>query len=574
MINLKLHAELAKAAAKHFHLKPEEVELSVARDLTHGDYSTNVALRIASRWGVPPRAAAETLLAELNESKAIARYCRQVEIAGQGFINFWLKHEVLLERLSEVTKNIQHPAWKKQKILVEYSSPNIAKPMHVGHIRSTIIGQALANIYEALGAKVIRLNHLGDWGTQFGKLISAYKMWGSKKAVKRDPIGELLALYVRFHEEMKQRPELEAMGQEEFKKLEEGNRENRALWKWFRDESLRVFNAMYKRLEVSFTHVTGESFYEPILKGVISDLLRRKLATRNSDGSVIVHLEHEGLPPALIQKSDGASLYATRDLAAIRYRVKHFKPSQILYVVGNEQALHFEQVFAVAKQAGYASRVNLTHIKFGALLGQDGQKFATREGRLIKLEEVLAEAVTRARAVVDEKASKLQAKVKLHVSEVVGVGALKYNDLSQNRHTDITFNWDRMLAFDGNSGPYLQYTYVRMKSILRKVFGKKSVKITVSPEVLVELTPSDVRMLRVLAQYPDMLLKAARENGPHLLAGYLYELAESTNSFYHDSPVLGSGPILRAFRLRVVESAAQVLQQGLGILGIKTVEQM
>lgn len=569
MLSLKLQHEVAQAAQKHYQLSPEEVEVVLTRDLSHGDYTTNVALKVASTWGVPPREAAQTLLEELSASRFISRHVAKVELAGPGFINFTLKPEVLFQELAAVAKAQVSPTFRGKRVIVEYSSPNIAKPMHIGHLRSTIIGQAVANIYQTLGAKVIRINHLGDWGTQFGKLIAAFKLWGSRSAVHRHPIEELLKLYVKFHEVLKTEPELEQKGQEEFKKLEQGDRKNRALWQWFRLESLREFSALYQRLGVKFNHVTGESFYERLLPGIVAEFLKRKLAVKNADGSVVVHLEGEGLPPALIQKSDGVSLYATRDLAAIRYRVKQYRPNSILYAVGNEQALHFEQVFAAARHAGYAPHhVELQHLKNGLVLGEDGQKLATREGKIIKLDDVLAEAVTRARAVVDSKNSKLTAKARGQVAEVVGIGALKYNDLSQNRHTDITFNWDKMLSLDGNSGPYLQYTYVRLRSILRKAKSGKKVTLKLKPELLAALTPADLTMVRLVTRYPEAVLRAAQENGPHLLAQYLYELATATNSFYHGSPVLTAREPVRAFRLHLVATVAEVIKHGLSLIHI------
>ncbi len=570
MLSLKLHHEVAHAAAVHYQLRPEEVEVTTTRDLAHGDYATNVALRVASKWGVTPRQAADTLLAELQQSKFVLKNFSKVEIAGPGFINFYLKPEVVAKELSTVFTN--------RKVIVEYSSPNIAKPMHVGHIRSTIIGEALANMYEALGAKVVRLNHLGDWGTQFGKLIAAYKMWGKASAVKKHPIDEMLALYVRFHEEMKENPELERQGQEEFKKLEEGDKENRRLWEWFRAESLKEFDKLYKRLGVKFTHLTGESFYESALPAVVTDLVKRKIAVKNDDGSVVVHLVQESLPPMLVQKSDGASLYATRDLATIRYRVQHFKPKDILYVVANQQALHFEQLFACAVRAGYIPGVELQHIKFGLVLGEDGQKMATREGRIIRLEELLDKAVAGARKIVEQKNPKLTVREKSLIAEVVGVGAIKYNDLSQNRNTDIAFNWSKMLAVDGNSGPYLQYSYVRLKSILRKAVGnsKKAVfkPTPISVPSLAVATPADLTMLRLITRYPEAILRAVDDKAPHLLAAYLYELAEAVNSFYHSSPVLNASVQLKLLRLNIVYHAAEVLKDGLGILGIGVVEKM
>lgn len=572
MLSQKLQAEVAKATHKHYQFKLEEVEVEPTRDLSHGDLMTNVALKVASRWGVPVREAAETLIDELKLSSIVNKICERMEIAGPGFINFYIKPGVFLKQLPELTKGSTRGIYKGQKILVEFSSPNIAKPMHVGHIRSTIIGNAIANIYAALGANVYRLNHLGDWGTQFGKLIAAYKRWGKRQAVKRAPIEEMLRLYVKFHAEAKTDPEIETEGQKEFLKLEQGNRQNKALWNWFKAESLKEFDKLYKRLGVKFTHVIGESFYEPMLQGVVAELLRRKFATKNSDGSVVVHLDAASLPPCLVQKSDGGSLYATRDLAAIRYRVKKFKANKILYVVGNEQSLHFDQVFAIAKLAGYATDTDLQHIKYGLILGEDKQKLSTREGRIIPLAEVLSKAHELAYKIVQSKNPGLLSKTKDTIAEVVGVGSVKYNDLAQNRHTDITFNWQKMLSLDGNSAPYLQYTYVRLKSVLKKAGKRRSVAVT--PKFLETISQQDMIVLRTLMRYPEWLRRAAEDNGPHLLAAYLYELANQINTFYHSAPVLKAETTLRNFRLSLVGIAAEVIKQGLNILGIDTVEQM
>ena len=576
MLSRKLQSEVLAAAREHYQLTPSEVEVALTNDLAYGDYTTNVALRVASKWGVPPRQAAEVLISQLRSSKVVSHLCSKVEVAGPGFINFFLKPEVLLQRLAGLVKPEEQAVLRGVRVLIDYSSPNIAKPMHIGHIRSTIIGAALVNLYGSLGAKVIGVNHLGDWGTQFGKLIAAYKLWGKRAAVHRQPIAELLRLYVKFHEELKDKPELEKEGQDEFRKLEQGDRRNRALWNWFKRESLREFNAIYRRLGIKFNHITGESFYEPQLREVVSDLVKRHLATTNADGSIVVHLEEEALPPCLVQKSDGASLYVTRDLATIRHRLQRFKPNKLLYVVANQQALHFEQLFAVAKLAGYAGKAELNHIKFGLVLGEDGQKLATREGRIIELNDVLAEAIIRARKIVDTKSPKMPAKAKARIAEVVGVGAVKYNDLSQNRHTDITFKWDKMLSLDGNSAPYLQYSYVRLASILKKAGARrvKAMSNKAVPLLLKSANGRDLLLLRVLARYPESIWRAVQDNGPHLLANYLYELAEATNSYYHEAPVISAAPVLRTLRLAIVGTAAEVLKQGLGILGIETVERM
>jgi len=570
MLSRSIKKELVKILNASFSGGEFAAEVTPAKDLSHGDYTSSTALKLASRWGVPVRQLAEQLAAELRINKALGKIVNKIEVAGPGFINFWIKESVQWGQLSALTAPRSRNQYQGQTIIVEYSSPNIAKPMHIGHIRSTFIGQALANLYQAMGAKVIKLNHLGDWGTQFGKLLAAYKMWGNKKALQTQPIAEMLRLYVKFHQEIATRPELEKQGQAEFLKLEQGDKTNVRLWNWFRVESLKEFNKVYRRLGVVFTKVIGESFYEPMLLGLIGDLVKRGIATTNPDGSIVVFLDKQNLPPCLIQKSDGASIYATRDLAAVRYRVKTFKPREIIYVVGNEQALHFEQVFAVAQTAGYAPGTALSHVKFGLVLGEDGQKLATREGKIIKLEEVLTEAVERARRILEQKNPGLSARQKKVVAEVVGLGAVKYNDLSQNRLTDITFNWQKMLSLDGNSGPYLQYTYVRLRSILRKA-GQRGNKIRT---LKTELSVVDSQLLRRLLQYPEAIDRSVQEKGPHLLALYLYELATAVNSYYQQVPVLKADLVIKPVRLQLVKYAADVIKQGLGLLGINVVEKM
>src|SRR3989338_6624321 len=369
-----------------------------------GDFATNVAFLLAKKKKVSPMAAAEELAKELASSKLF----QKVEVAQPGFINFYVSKDAAAKELQEVIKagskwgksasmadaprrRTDAPKRRKETVIVEYSSPNVAKPMHVGHLRSTIIGDALANIYEALGYKVIRWNYIGDWGTQFGKLTAAYKLWGKKKAVEKNPIDEMLKLYVRFHEEVKSNPALGKMAQEEFAKLEQGDKENKKLWAWFRKESLKEFSRLYKDLGVKFDVTAGEAFYEKDLRPLI-EKLRSSGITKVSEGALIVPLETHGLAPALIEKSDRATLYLTRDIANLEYRLGKYKLHKILYVVANEQAHHFNQLFAVAKVLGLES-VGLEHVKFGMILGQDGKKLSTREGKTVILDDLLTEAV-------------------------------------------------------------------------------------------------------------------------------------------------------------------------------------
>ncbi len=566
MLMKKLQQEIAVVVKEHWQLDTREVDVSCPRELGHGDFTTNIALKVAARWGIPTSQVTGILVGELAQRPFIRKNFTNVIIAEPGFVNFFLSPQSIWRELSRGKYN----PYRGRKVIVEYSAPNIAKPMHVGHLRSTIIGQALVNIYRALGARVVALNYLGDWGTQFGKLLVAYQKWGSKVQLKHTPIDEMLRIYVKFHKEAKIHPELEDEAKAAFKNLEQGNKKLLQTWKLFREYSLREFNDLYKRLGVKFDYYEGESQYQKSLRKVLNELVAKKIITINEDGSQVVIFDDEKITPMLVQKSDGASLYATRDLAALKARLKKYHPTEMLYVVANQQALYFDQLFTCVKLAGFSNpKVKLTHVKFGLVLGEEGKKMSTREGEIIKLEELLNKAVDLAWRTVEKKNPELGRREKAKVAEAVGVGAVKYNDLSQNRLTDITFNWRRMMSFEGNSGPYLQYTYVRLKSILRKAGKLKSLRF--NADILIEL---DVNLLHKLIQYQDSLLRAAKENSPHLVANYLYELANLVNSYYHEAPVLKAVEPLRSLRLLLVQRTALVLKSGLEVLGIKVVERM
>jgi len=529
-----------------------------------GDFATNVAFLLARKRGISPLTAAEELKNKLRDNKLFEK----VEVAQPGFVNFWISRKSVAKEFQEIvgakTKWGRPKVLKKELVIVEYSSPNVAKPMHVGHLRSTIIGDALANIYEFLGYKVIRWNYIGDWGTQFGKLTAAYKMWGNKKELETNPIETMLKLYIRFHEEAKKNPSLEKKGQEEFQKLERGNKENKKLWEWFRRESLKDFNRLYKVLDVKFDITAGESFYEKDLKPLIERLEKSGVAQK-SEGALIIPLDNMGLPPALIRKSDEASLYITRDIANLEYRLKKYKPAKILYVVANEQALHFSQLFAVAKIMGFTS-TEVQHIKFGMVLGSDGKKLSTREGKIIILDDLISEGVKLAYQEVQKKNPKLRALEKQKIATAVGIGAIKYNDLSQNRGGDITFNWEKMLSFIGNSAPYLQYTYARLRSVLKKgKVGKFDAKL---------LSDAERYIILKLSQFPEAVKRGAESNLPNHLADYLYDLAQLANNYYEVNPILQSEPKVRAIRLNLIKAVAETLKNGLNLLGIQTLERM
>ena len=573
--------EKITAKIKSIIPKGMDISLSVPENDTQGHYSTNIAFRIAKQKGVAPMEEAKRIATKLLEAappKTVAKrpfwqaeLFERVEAVSPGFINIWIKPKAIQGAFQDILKDEKNfgrsKIGKGKKVIIEYSQPNIAKRMHAGHIRSTIIGDALANIYEFAGYKVIRWNYIGDWGTQFGKLIAAYKLWGSKKEVEKDPIETLLHLYVRFHNEMAKNPSLEARGQEEFKKLEAGDKENRKLWKWFRDESLIEYKRIYKFLDIRFDVWTGESAYEKDLQGIVLELKTKGIA-KNSEGAVIVPLDEEKLPPALIQKSDGASIYLTRDIASLRHRIRKYKPAKILYVVSNEQSLHFEQLFAVAKKLSW-NNAELAHVKFGLMLGENHKKLSTRGGLVVALDELIESMVRETRKAIDDKYSKLSSKEKDLTASVIGVGALKYNDLRENRNSDIVFNWKHMLDFTGDSAPYLQYACVRLLRIVGKSRGKNQ------PDFSKLTADNDLALMRKALEFPHVVLTSAETLYTNNLALYLYELATTANRFYETTPILkDNNSARRAARLGLIQIVASILRNGLTLLGVKTPKKM
>ena len=544
-------------------------DVLIPPDTKMGDYSTNIAFILAKKDGKKPVDVANEIKEKL-ESKEMNSVCT-VEVASNGFLNFYLKHEFLQKQLAEISKDESYGSSKEgkgKKVIVEYSSPNIAKPMHIGHLRSTIIGDALANVYERLGYEVIRWNYIGDWGTQFGKLIAAWKRneWGSKKDVPT--LEEMVKLYVEQSQIELASPEgQEKAGQEEFARLESGDKENRKIWDEVRKISLEEVGKTYKRIMVSkFDVIKGESDYEVKLKPLIEEL-KKKGITKKSEGALIVELDK--LPPAMIQKSDGATLYITRDLASLEDRIKNYKPERILYVVANQQALHFEQLIAVATKLGWLRENVMRHVKFGMVLGEDGKKLATREGKVIPLQEVIDKVTDLARKTVKDKNPDLSSEEAEKVAHVVAIGALKYNDLRQHPYSDITFDWKAMLDLSGNSGPYLQYTYARLANIINKAgkFGKGD---------LSTLTESSVRQLmRQLLDFPEAVYDCTKFYTLNGLALYLYDLAHLANKFYEEIYILkDENKPRRDARLMLVRATAGILKSGLGLLGVKTLEKI
>lgn len=447
-------------------------------------------------------------------------------------------------------------------VVMDYSSPNIAKSFGVGHLRSTMIGNALKNIYTKAGYHVVAVNHLGDWGTQFGKMIVAYKMWGNDEAIKENPIQELQKLYVKFHDAEKEDPTLEEQAREVFKSLEEGNQEYYRLWTWFKEESLREFMEMYDLLGVTFDSFNGEAFYNDKMDLVVQELEDKGLL-KVDQGATIVELPND-LPPALIKKSDGATLYITRDLAAIMYRHKTYHTNRILYVVGNEQQLHFKQLKAVTDLMGY--HFDLEHINFGLVL-VDGKKMSTRGGKFKRLEDVIIQAISDAKQAILEKNPNL--KNQDQVAKAVGVGAIIFNDLKNERHLDVDFNLANMLKFEGMTGPYLQYSSVRIESILKEGHLKEE---EVDPIYYTEDHYFEV--IKMLAQFPSVIERAKDHNAPNLIARYITSLAQGFNSFYGKQRILVDDEGQKQANLHFIKAIQIVINEGLRLLGITALKEM
>jgi arginyl-tRNA synthetase len=484
------------------------------------------------------------------------------------YVNFYVNWPVFAEGLlkSMNKKYGSSDIGRGKTVIVEYSDPNIAKPMHVGHLRSTIIGQSLYNIYKFLGYKCISWNYIGDWGTQFGKVIVAYKKWGSKQKLKKDSIKELFRLYVKFHEEVKNNSKLEDEAREWVKKLEGENKEALNLWKQFTELSRKELEKTYKILNIKFDLYTGESFFNKMAKKSIVEAVEKGVATRDSDGAIIVDLSNYNMPPYLIQKSDEATLYSTRDIALIKYRYEKYKFYKNIYVVGSEQKLHFQQLFKTCELLGVKGVENSVHVDYGLMSLPKG-KLSTREGKVIFLEDLINEAIDLARKIVNKKNPKLSKSKKDAVAETVGIGSIKFNDLSNDRINNIVFDWKKMLTIEGKSAPYIQYTYARAVSILRKAKTKPTGKILLRE-------PLEESILKKIAQFPEIVERSAKEFKPHYIANYCFELAEMFNMFYQKFRVLDTEKGLRNSRLKLVESVKTVLKTGLNLLGIDVLEEM
>ncbi len=514
-----------------------------------------------------PAALANEFAGKLAPSGAV----REIKAMGP-YVNFFLEpatvaEDTLSRAFREDIDYGRSSDGQGDMIVIDFSSPNIAKPFNIGHIRSTAIGHALYNIFEFLGYECAGVNHLGDWGTQFGKLIAAFKHWGSWDDLAEKPIHKLLDLYVRFHKEAKENPALEEEGRAWFKKLEDGDPDARDIWQHFRDLSLAEFQRIYADLEINFDAYTGESFYEPML-GETVQFIKDKGLAKKSQGALIVDLEDYGMPPCLLEKADGATLYATRDLAALMFRAREYKFAQVLYVVGNEQSLHFKQLFKVIELLEFEWAPRCHHIPFGLIRFKDA-KLSTREGNVIFLEEVLEKSKQLVRDIIREKNPDLEDADE--VAHQVGVGAVVFNDLKSRRIKDVSFDWNELLNFDGRTGPYLQYTHARICSILRK--HGEDVRADVDFTRLGE--KAERALVTRVASFSQRIRNAARDYEPSLISEYLLDLAEEFNSYYANHRILlDDDADLRAARVLLADVVRMVLRNGLKLLGLQAPERM
>lgn len=553
----------------------------IASDTRFGDYQSNAAMILAKQLKLNPRALAEQIKAALQ----VEDLCEKVTVDGPGFLNLTLSSGALAQKLSVIVKD-DHvgvpPVTQPKTIVVDFSAPNIAKPMHVGHIRSTFIGDSLARVARFIGHKVITDNHVGDWGTQFGMIIHGWKTQLDQSKLKADPIHELVSVYKAVNAATKADEAVLEICKGELVKLQQGDAENLGIWKECVRLTLEQLEKVYGALDIKFDHYLGESFYNDALAPLVADMLNQGIATI-SDGATVVFSDGSVKPendpflirekdewkaaPCIIRKGDGGFLYATTDLATIDYRVKEWKADEIWYVVGAPQQLHFRQVFAAAQRRGVTTK--MIHISFGSILGPDGKMFKTRSGETVGLLEVIDEAIERARAAADEKEQGLTADEKDEIARIIGGGSVKYAELSQNRLTDYKFSWDKMLSLQGNTAPYLINAYVRTRAIFRKLDGQ----VTLTDDIAIT-EPAERSLAMKLAQFAENAHDILDDHRPNLLANYLYELANTYHSFYEACNVLRSEGTVRNTRLTLCEATSRVLKTGLGLLGIQTTERM
>ena len=548
----------------------EKIDIQNSTKKEFGDFQTNFAMMSSKLIGKNPREIANTIIENFEKNDIIEK----LEVAGPGFINIFLKNSFLNEEIKKLENEKYDFSFLNidKTVIIDYSSPNIAKRMHIGHLRSTIIGDSIKRILNFLGFKTLADNHIGDWGTQFGKLIVAYKNWLDKKAYEEDPIGELERIYVLFSDKAKKDPALEDEAREELKKLQLGDEDNQKLWKEFIDISLKEYNKVYERLDVNFDYYYGESFYNDMMPSVLEELKKKNIA-REDQGALVVFFEDDKLPPAIVQKKDGSFLYTTSDLATMKFRKNELKVDEAVYLTDDRQQNHFKQVFEIGKMLGEPYDYKKTHIVFGIMRFGD-QIFSSRSGNTIRLVDLLDEAKKQVKKVIDEKNPNIPEEEKEKIAETIGSGAIKYFDLSQNRTSDITFTWEKVLNFEGNTGPYLQYTYVRIMSIFRKL-EEENINVENTDIVLDEMAGIERELASELLKFPQAVVKSYENFRPNIIADYLFDTAKLFNSFYNSSSILKEEDkqVMDA-RILLAKKTAFVLKEGLELLGIKTVNRM
>jgi len=562
---------------------PEAGDLTPATDPRFGDYQTNAALVLGKHRGENPREVAEKIVGNLN----VGDVCEPPVIAGPGFINFTLRPGAIAEKIASVLSDERLGVAETEsprRIVIDFGSPNVAKPMHVGHIRSTVLGDALARIATFLGHEVIRDNHIGDWGTQFGMVIYGWKNLLDQRALQQNPLAEIVRIYKETNALATSDPQVREACRQELVKLQGGDKENIDIWNECVAFSMQDFEHVYELLDIHYDIQCGESFYNDRLPGVVERLLKSGIA-EISEGAVVVFFRD--IPeladkPCIIRKRDGGFNYATTDIATVDYRLDDLKANSVWYVVGAPQTLHFKQIFEIARRQGY--QADLRHITFGSILGEDRKLMKTRSGENVPLRELLEEACRRARKIIEEKNPDLSEAEKIDVAQKIGIGAVKYADLSQYRMSDYVFLWDKMLSLQGNTAPYLQNAYVRIRSIFRKA-GESPVATPVGgvtektghrpvTTTLTLTNPAEINLAKRLCQFAEIVPQVLNDFRPNILANYLFEVANGFHTFYEACPVLKSEEPARSSRLALCDLTGRVLHRGLDLLGIKVPEKM
>ncbi|MDD4785043.1 MAG: arginine--tRNA ligase [Candidatus Shapirobacteria bacterium] len=571
---MKIVEELKKIiidVGKKLDLQISESEIKIEHpaDVNFGDYSTNIAMVLAKLEKKNPRELAELIKNQISDFQF--PIIEKVEVAGAGFINFYLKAEYLIEEAEIINYEIEFRNKLNENnvgktMVIDYSAPNIAKPFGIGHLRSTNIGQAIYNIYKILGWNCIGDNHIGDWGTQYGKLVAAIKKW-NEKDLNELTIEDLERLYVKFHKEAETDEKLIEEGRNWFAKLENGDVEARKIWQKCIDISLIEFNKVYQLLGVKIDFVHGESFYEDKLENVTKEIINKGI-TKKSEGAIIV--EFDNMPVAMLKKSNGTTTYFTRDMATIKYRLENWKANLIIYEVGVDQELHFRQVFETAKMMGWIPNQGMVHIAHGLIRWKTG-KFSTRKGDTIHLSEVIDKAMEKAKEIADKTTvdKKLTNTEKEEMIKAVGIGAIKFNDLSSDPKKDVIFDWDKIMSLEGDSGPYLQYTYARCKSVLNKTQIKEQKNIN---KIIGNINDDEMALIREFYKFEEKIIESADRYSPAVVAEFLLSVARKYNEFYAKNRIIDQKE--ETFRIFLTRTTASIIEIGLDLLGIETVEKM